>query len=352
MGFIDLSSKTSGDIYVFRDSRGKYEVENVFGYTKDNESALAELSGISDCLLSLPLELLNFRLLKLPFSDKEKLTKIVPFELEGLMIESPDDVVFDAIVLGGAGDEFDVLVVYVDREILQEILTKLGDFHLDPHIVTCLDLRSIVRKGAEGISSWLMSPEGLGREERVDAAREELQKQTLNLRTGPLAYTRDTERVIKKLKTTLVLLFSLALLVNSYFVFKITIARNATAAVKREMRSIYSGLFPGEKRITDELYQMKSHMREIREKGNALIGVYPLQFLLDLSRRTVPGVAIGEIIIERDLAIIKGEASSMADVDKMKSKLSGFLADASVSDIKQTGAGTLSFTITAKRQSS
>jgi type II secretory pathway component PulL len=352
VGFIDLNSKTSGDIYVFRDSRGKYEVEKVFEYNGDDESVPADMSGISDFLLSLPVELLNFRLLTLPFSDKERLTKIVPFELEGLMIENPDDVVFDATVLGAAGDQFDVLVTYVGRGILQEILAKLGSSHLDPQIVTCLDLRAVVKRGAEGTASWLMSPEGLGREERIDAARGELQKQTLNLRTGPFAYTKDTEKVMRKLKTTLVLLSLLALLVNSYFVFRTAIARNETAAIRREMRNIYVGLFPGEKRITDELYQMKAHMKEIREKGDAVIGVYPLQFLLDLSRRTVPGVAVSEISLEKDLAVIKGEASSMADVDGMKSKLSGFLADASVSDIKQTGAGKLSFTITAKRRSS
>jgi type II secretory pathway component PulL len=352
IGFIDLNSRTSGDIYVFRDSRGEYELERSFEYTAGDASAPSDLSGLSDLFLSLPVELLNFRLLKLPFSDKEKLTKIVPFELEGLMMEGPDEVVFDATVLGGAGDQFDVLVTFIRRDILQEILTKLGSLRLDPQIVTCLDVRSIVKKGVGDIASWLMSPGELSREERIDTARGELQKNTLNLRTGPLAYTRDTEKVMKKLRTTLVLVFLLALLVNSFFVFKIAIARNETASIKREMRNIYSGLFPREKRITDELYQMKAHMKETREKGDALIGVYPLQFLLDLSGRTVAGVAISEINIERDLAVIKGEASSMAEVDKMKAKISEFLADASVSDVKQTGAGKLYFTITAKRRSS
>ncbi len=348
IGFIDLDSKMSGNVYVFRDVRGKYELENTLEFDGDGVSSQPDTTGISEFVLSLPVESLNYRLLKLPFSDKEKLTKVVPLELENLMLENPDDVVFDATVLGGAGDQFDVLAAYVRKGTLQEILAKLWSLGIDPYIVTCLDLQTAAKKGAEGIASWLMSPEGLNHEERIEAARGELLRHTLNLRTGPFAYTKDTEKIMRKLRTTVVLFFLLTLLVNSYLILKIASARNEASAIKRDMRNMYTHLFPGEKRITDELYQMKSHMKEIGEKGDALIGVYPLQFMLDLSRRTVPGVAVNEISLERDLSIIKGEASSMADVDRMKAKLSEFLANASVSDIKQTSSGRLSFTITAK----
>ncbi len=348
MGFIDLDSKMSGNVYVFRDVRGKYEFENALEFAGDAVSSPPDVTGISEFVLSLPVAFLNFRLLKLPFSDKEKLMKVVPLELENLMMENPEDVVFDSVVLGGAGDQFDVLVAYVRKGTMHEILAKLGSLRIDPHIVTCLDLQTAVRKGAEGIASWLMSPEEFSRDERVEAARGELLRHTLNLRTGSFAYTKDTEKIIRKLRTTVVLFFVLTLLVNSYLILRIANARNEAAAIRRDMRNMYAHLFPGEKRITDELYQMKSHMKEIGEKGNALIGVYPLQFMLDLSRRTVPGVVVNEISLERDLSIIKGDASSMADVDKMKAKVSEFLANSSVSDIKQTSSGRLSFTITAK----
>ncbi len=348
IGFIDLNLKDSGDIYIFSGSRGKYEVEKVIGYSGDGASP--DIAGLSDFSLSLPAELLNFRLMKLPFSDKEKLMKVIPFELEGLTMDNPANVVFDAVVLGGFGDQFDVLVAYVERHILQDILKKLGMLHIDPQIVTCVELRSVVKGGPEDIASRLMAPQELGQEGRIEASKAELLNETINLRTGPLAYTKDIEKITKKLRTTTVLLLLLLLLIDSYLAFRIITVRNETWAVRRDMRNTYTALFPGEKKITDELYQMKSHMKEIRDRGDALIGVNPLQSLLDMSQRTVSGASVNEISLDKDLTTIKGEASSMADIDKMKSRLAEFLANVSVSDIRQISAGKIFFTVTAKGQ--
>jgi hypothetical protein len=91
-------------------------------------------------------------------------------------------------------------------------------------------------------------------------------------------------------------------------------------------------------------------MREIKEKGDALLGVYPLQFLLDLSQKTVQGVAFNEIGLDRDLSTMKGEASSMDDIDKMKTRLSASRANVSVSDIKPLPTGKILFTVVAKVQ--
>jgi type II secretory pathway component PulL len=113
---------------------------------------------------------------------------------------------------------------------------------------------------------------------------------------------------------------------------------------------MYATLFPNEKKVTDELYQMKSHMREIKEKGDALLGVYPLQFLLDISQTTVQGVSFTEIGIDRDLSTMQGEASSMDDIDKIKARLSASRANVSVSDIKPLPTGKILFTVVVKGQ--
>ncbi len=350
VGFVDLNSGNSGDIYVFGGAHGKYEFERVIEYGGNSGSPQPDVSGIDGFYLSLPAELLNFRLMKFPFSDREKLVKVIPFELEGLTMEGPDNVVFDASVLGGSGDQFDVLVTYVGKTVLQNILNKLGLLGIDPRIVTCLELRKVMKDGAEDIASRLLTSERAGREERITASRLELSGETINLRTGPLAYTKDAERITKKLRTTTVLLLLLLLLIDSYLAFRIITVRNGASGVRADIRNAYAALFPGEKKITDELYQMKSHMKEIRERGDAMVGVNPLQSLLDMSQRTVPGVAVNEISFDRDLTTIKGEASSMADIDKMKSKLAEYLSNVSVSDVRQISAGKVFFTVTAKGQ--
>jgi type II secretory pathway component PulL len=350
IGFIDLTSERSGEIYAFRGRAGGYELEKAVHYTGEGPSQFPDLTGIGEFYLSIPLEMLNFRIMKLPFSEKEKLIKVIPFELEALLMESADHVVFDAMVVGSGENGFDVLVAYVEKGMLREILAQLSSLAIDPQVVTSLELQAIAKNGTGDIAARLMNPPLLDRDTRISAAMNELSRHTINLRTGPFAYTRDREKVKKKLKVTFVLSLVLALAVNAYLIFGIVSAKTEASSLKRDIRNMYTALFPNEKRITDELYQMKSHMREIKEKGDALLGVYPLQFLLDLSQKTVPGVAFNEIGLDKDLSTMKGEASSMDDIDKMKARLSSPRTNVSVSDIKPLPTGKVLFTVVAKGQ--
>jgi hypothetical protein len=259
-------------------------------------------------------------------------------------------VVFDAMVLGSGENGFDVLVTYTDKGTLRDILTQLSLLNIDPQVVTSLELQAIARNGTGDVAVRLMNPPPLDRDARISAARSELSRHTINLRTGPFAYTRDRERVKKKLKVTFVLSLVLALAINAYLILGIVSAKTEASSLKKDIRSIYAALFPNEKRVTDELYQMKSHMREIKEKGDALLGVHTLRFLLDLSQKTVQGVAFNEIVLDKELSTMKGEASSMDDIDKIKKRLSALRTDVSVSDIKPLPSGKTLFTVVIKGQ--
>lgn len=348
IGFIDFNSKNSGDVYLFTGRNGRYELESSTEYSEDVTAALIGLTDVSEFHLSLPVELLNFRILKLPFSDRGKLLKVIPFELESLMMESSENVVFDAVVLGGSGDTFEVLVTYIEKGVFKDILMKLASLNIDPPVVTSIELQNIIRGERKDIAIRLTNPEKLSHEDRIDAARNEILSNTVNLRRGAFAYTKDVEETKRTIKMTFALFILLALAINIFLAFRIATTNNEASSLKRELRNIYTALFPGEKKVTDELYQMKSHMKELKEKGDALIGVYPLQFLLDISQKTVQEAAFNELSMDRDLITMKGEASSMADVDKMKAGLSKFLANVSVSDIKPLTSGKIFFAVVAK----
>ncbi|MCL5023495.1 MAG: hypothetical protein M1497_09050 [Nitrospirae bacterium] len=345
---LDLHEKDgvlSGDRYLFTGS--SYEFERAVRYP-DESASPQDTSEAGEVSVSLPLELLNFRTLKLPFSDREKLAKVVPFELQGLMLEGAGDIVFDTVVLGSSGDEWEVLVAYIEKSVLGEILAKLSESRIDPPAVTSLELRTVLASGKDDLASRLLGPVMMTPEERMEAVRSELQNPTINLRTGALAYTKDTEKSRRMLRTTVILSVLLALLIHSYLGFGMLTTKTRAAAMKKELRGIYTGLFPKEKTVSDELYQMKSHLKEIRDKGDALIGVAPLRLLLELSHAAPPGVSFSEMGIERDLFTLKGEASSMAEVEKTKTSLSEVLKDVTVSDIRPSAGGKTLFTVVAK----
>lgn len=335
-------------VYIFSSRGRRYEFERTVELSV--RSSLPDgIDGSSEICLSLPLSFLNFRMMKFPFREERKLRDVIPYELDGLILAGSGNVVFDQVVLGPAGnDDFDVLVTFADKKVLGDILSRLGSMNLDPQTVTSLELRGALNRRREDLGSYLIEPEELRDDGRIEAAAQEISAPTINLRTGAFARTKDAEKTKKALKMTAVLSFLLALTINADLGFRFITAKREAASLRKEIRSFYSGFFPADRKITDELSQMKSRLKELREKGDVMAGVHPLRFLMDLSRRTLTGVRIDEFDLGRELITVKGEARSIENVDEMKSRLSEFLKDAEVPDIKTSVEGRTRFTIVAK----
>lgn len=349
--FIDLENGWNGGttlpVHVFDSVEESYTFEKTAEISAVSPAGAAP-DGIEDFCLGLPLSVLNFRILGLPFSDKQKLKGTIPFELDGLILGGSETIAFDSVLLGESDSGFDVLVVYIEKKSLRDILGKLAVMGIDPRVVTSIDVRHALDGGRDGLGSRLMDPGLLSAEQRRDTAAKELAVPAFNLRTGPFAYMKEEESVRKRFRTTVVLSLLLALLINADLAFRLISAKRESGALTKEMRTMYSGLFPDEKKITDELYQTKSHMKELREKEDLLTGVSPLRLVKELSKRTTPGVRLDELSVDKDLITMKGEASAMDRVDEAKTRLSEFLNDVSISDIKTSPDGKLRFTAVAR----
>ncbi|MDO8784632.1 MAG: GspL/Epsl periplasmic domain-containing protein [Syntrophales bacterium] len=333
-------------IYIFKDYSGRYGLEETIEYSSDEIPA-----DIVEFYLSVPVELLNFRIINLPYSDKETLRKILPLELESLIIANPQELVFDTVILNGAESGFDVLAVYARKSSFDTLIRKLVLKNIDPRIITSIDLREIINTGAgEPIAGRLANLEMPVEFDRVKAAEKEIVAPTINLRTGTLAYTKDIAKRKRALRKTAILGILLAVVINANIVFNLAMTGKEVSLRKKEIRNMYTALFPGEKRIVDELYQMKSHIREMKEKSDALAGVNPLKFLLELSQKPAGGVVYNEIQIEKGLIKMKAEATSMEAVDRVRSRLSEFLSDVSVTDIKPAPNGRVFSTVAAKEK--
>lgn len=334
-------------IYIFKDHSGRYELEKTLKYSSDEAPA-----DIAEFYLSVPVELLNFRIINLPYSDKEKLRKVIPFELENLIIVNPQDIVFETVILNGAANGFDVLVVYAGKSSLDALIRKLALKNIDPRIITSIDLREIIHTDIteESIAGRLANLDRPVEFDRVSAAGKELSAPTINLRRDSLAYTKDTARTRRSLRKTAILGILLAVVINADIAFNLVMTQREASSRKREIRNMYTVLFPDEKRIVDELYQTKSHIREMKEKSDAVTGLNPLQFLLSVSQRPAEGVIYNEIHLEKGLIKIKAEATSISSIDRARTSISEYLADVSVSDVKPAPNGRIFFTVAAKEK--
>ncbi len=358
-GFIDIQasdvnepvsvSEMPASVYIYKkDGSSGYEYEGTVQQIESSSQGQAvALEGIDDFYLSIPLTALDFRVITLPFSDKEKIEKVVPFELDNLIIGSPDSIVFDTTVIRTTENAHDVLVAYVKREFLSSIIERFATLDMDPRVITSIELEKILRSGSQDILGSLTGNDMPRPDERITIAGDALTASAINLRKGDFLYRKDEEKFWSRLKLTAIIFLLLTVVLNALFLFNIFAARKQASETEREIRTFYQGLFPDERKITDELYQMKSHMREVHDAGEKLLGVDPLEVLRELSLN-ISQVTFDEISLDRDLITMNGTAGSMDDISRMKEDLSRILADVSVSDITMTENGETIFTVVAK----
>ena len=304
----------------------------------------------AESYLSLPLSLLDFRVLELPFADIRKIHELVPFEIDNLVLGGSGSVVFQAHVISRGDDKSQVLVAYLPKETMRTILGRLKTFGVDPKAVISVELAAVLSSSATPgeVAKRLLEPGPTEEKIRLESALREMANPTLNLRRGEFAYTADDERTRKSLRMTAVLVLLLLLVFTADSVMGIIAATRETNSIRTTMRKTYQGLFPSEKKISNELYQLKAHIKELKDKEESFVGVSPLGVLLDLSGISRPGIVFNEVSVDRENIVLKGEGPSMSDVQKTKTELEKVFAGVNISDTKPSSQNRTLFTITAK----
>jgi type II secretory pathway component PulL len=347
--FIDITDKEI-NTYIFNVRQGRYELKENRKYPlpeKYDFPAETIAGGFDNVYLSLPAGLLNFRVLDTPFSDRERIREVLPFELDGIMLGGTDKALFDDIIVGKTDNLYQALAVYIEKSAVRDMLVKLNSCGADPVFITSLELRKIVK---EFSPEKLLFPINLDDDERITLAMEELHSPTINLRREEFTYTRDIEKTKRYLKTTAFLVMLIAFVVSASLLFQIMTTKNEIAALKNDMRKKYQELFPQEKNIMNEVYQLKAHMKELSGKEELFIGVSPLDVLWKLSQIVKTSAVFYETSADKGNLILKGEATSLSDVQKVKDDLGKFFDDVNISDSKTSVQGKMLFTITAKEK--
>ncbi|MDP2167882.1 MAG: hypothetical protein Q8J64_06085 [Thermodesulfovibrionales bacterium] len=348
VAFIDYK-EGEGSVYIIDKGSGGSETVPLSLSGDGSFGTNRTFQNIDETYLSLPMGLLNFRILELPFDNMDSIREVLPFELDGIIIGGSESVVIDAVVIGKGNGKFRVIAVYVLKDVLRTALKKFKAIGIDPRAVTSIELASVVGSSSagDGLAEALLAPCRMEDGERMDAALKEIAGPFINLRRGEFSYRVDTEKARK----SLMIAAGLGLLIVSVFIFgtgfRIITAKKEITTLKDGIRKTYTGVFPEEKKITNELYQMKAHMKELKEKEQSLTGVSPLELLLKLSKVVKPGLSFTEISADKERIALKGECPTLSDVQGIKDGLEGFLAGVSISDAKPSGAKT-AFTITAK----
>ncbi len=350
--FVDLKSRELSCFVFESNGRGSAPKEIFNSPVGEGFSFTVErpFEGQYESYLSLPLSLLDFRVLELPFSDLRKIRELIPFEIDNLVLGGSRSVVFDAHVISRNSDKSQVLVAYVPKDTLRAILERLRGSGIDPKAVISVELAAVVASSATAgeVATRLLAPVPVEDEARMESAYREIAEPTINLRKDEFAYTADDDRTRKSLTITAVMVVLLLLVFAADSIMGIIASKRESDSIKGTMRKTYQGLFPGEKKISNELYQLRAHMKELKDKEESFVGVSPLRIMLDLSKVSRPGLVFTEVSMDGENILLKGECTSLSDVQKTKTELEKFLVQVNISDTRPSSQNKTIFTITAK----
>jgi general secretion pathway protein L len=93
---------------------------------------LARVSSDATLYVALPGDALSIRALELPFTDQRKIDQVIGYELEGQIVHSLDDVVFDHVTVRSGDEGSSVLAVAARRDYIVSWLDALKAEGIDP----------------------------------------------------------------------------------------------------------------------------------------------------------------------------------------------------------------------------
>lgn len=360
IGFIDWVEREI-NLFIFERRGKEYVLVDTVSHTLEgtpnvqgelNSSVLTNFkrTDIEHTYLSVPATLLSIRELTVPFTDKNKIRDIIPYELEGLLISDINNYCTDYLVIESSKDGSRLLTASVEKTKLRDIIENFSSIGLEPEVITSLDLK--LSKGtlsAQGEIERLFENPVLDRELRIKAVSEELTSPSINLRQDELSYTGDIERVGKALRTTALLLLILLMIFSASTVIRFISLKGEKTILTREIKTLYLNAFPHDTRIVDASRQFKANLSALRERKVIVSGIPLLETMLEVAQLKNQNITLYEFRIDSENVFLKGSAVSFEEIDSFKNALSSSFIT-KIIESKSSPDRKVNFTIAMRRK--
>ena len=311
----------------------------------------AYLSGVIARLdmvyMDVPRSSVRFRILSFPFDERDKLDGVIPFQLQEMITENVEDIVYDFTVVGKDDGNYRVAVCFADRDTVRGMRDDLARFGIDPAVITSVEAHwSLPGNTLEGggASGTPTDTDFHGRVRRV------MEECRINFARGEFAYRGDVEKAKGYLKVTAVLGVLLYLSVMFHLAMDIRNSVTAEKEVRQAMEQLYRRVVPGEGRVVNPVYQLRAFRKQMKEKAVVLNDARPLGIF-----REIAGIWKGETVleslkIESGYVTLRGEAPSISDVQSLADALTERIGGTPAVDTRQTSGGRTGFTIQIKKK--
>lgn len=140
-----------------------------------------------------------------------------------------------------------------------------------------------------------------------------------NLRTGSLAWTGRSSRLLRTFRIPLVLLTILLILLFAELGVRWRLLTTDLTALDSSISKIYKDVFPNRKKAMDESAELKAEIKRLEGSASSL---HPLPFLKLLAEAKGEGISgITEIDLDESRFMLKGDAASAVDVTTFRQRL-------------------------------
>lgn len=358
LAFLDITAVGGGRIYVFDNDR-RLRRTSAFSFDAEMNFTLAEPlpEDLEASCIGLPIDWLDFRRLELDIPGAEAAREVLPFELDGLLMDDPATYVIDALlpeataIASEGEDRRPLLAIYVQRERLRNLIHGLSRAGLDPRCMTSIEMAAIRDKiSSPDILEDIEKTASLDEPARVNLAASEFDAPCINMRTGEFAFKGDVRRGLRSIAISAYLLVALMLMLSLTFSLKASSANRNANALEARVLSMYENILPGQKPASARglSYKVRSKLRELRTKAESMGSVEVLDMLMKLQEAMPTGVKLVDITLDRDAAILKGEGVSLDSIEKLRSSLESFMHEVRISETGKSVSGQTGFTISAK----
>jgi|GEM_PF-4497947 hypothetical protein len=314
-GFIEEIDEDTIRLSILSHKRGEIILEGEHTFHKRE---FKKPPDVKEFILNLPSWMLSFRILKLPFKDKDKIDRVVPFELSGFTLLKPEEFVFQARVLqkDEMSEDSAVLVGFLKKEDLLQKVQWLKQRGIEVSRVTSLVFRYL----SENPDKMPLSEGKVLEEERKRLMMKEMKEGDIDFLAASVGMQQKRESLLKFMARALILVFLVLFFIGiNLFILYYKESRYRDS-LNSHITKTYKELMPSSK-VVAPLYQMKATLKQMRETLRTIDSPDTLDILLKLSKNWTDTVKVNSIEIKPERTIIKGETRELKDLEDLKSLL-------------------------------
>jgi hypothetical protein len=311
-GFIEEIDENTISLSILNHKKGETILEGESIFQKEDFKKPPEVKNF---ILNLSSQMLSFRVLRLPFRDKEKIERVVPFELSGFTLLKPEEIVFQARPLkgNGASEEERVLVGFLKKEHLLQKVQWLRGRGIEVSRVTSLMFKYL----SENADRVPLSEREIPKDERKRLMIKEVSEGEIDFLAASVGRQQKRELLLRFMSRILIFLFLVLLFIGINISILYYKDLKYKQVLNNRITEAYKGLMPSSK-IVAPVYQLKATLKQMRETLRAINSPDTLDILLKLSRNWIDTVKVDSIEIKPERTIIKGETKELKNLENLK----------------------------------